>query len=157
MQFRPFLFALVILAGCSAPPPPEDPDFGVRTDETPPGATPGTCWGKMIYPAVIETVTEQTESAPARYRTVSKQRIVEPRKEEWFETPCPDQFTSEFHASVQRALKVRGAYRGPLTGKFDTRTRAAIRNYQKARGLDSGILALKTARDLGLVAIEIEE
>lgn len=35
-----------------------------------------------------------------------------------------------------------------------TRTRAAVRRYQKPQGLDSGILSLAAARKLGLVALE---
>jgi peptidoglycan hydrolase-like protein with peptidoglycan-binding domain len=33
---------------------------------------------------------------------------------------------------------------------MDARTRSAVRAYQKARGLDSGLLALETAQRLGL-------
>lgn len=142
-----------------------EPDVVQLQQAQPPGAAPGTCWGKSISPAVVETVTEQILLQPAEvgvdghvlqpaiYRTETLQRIVRERRETWFEAPCPDLLTSEFIASVQRALAARGIYRGRITGIMDAKTRAAIRRYQEPQGLDSGILALETARQLGLVAV----
>ena len=135
----------------------------------PPGAAPGTCWGKIETPAVIETVTEQilvqpaevlvdgTVVSPAAYKTVTRQAIVQERQVTWFETPCAAALTPEFVASLQRALQARGHYRGAITGVMDARTRAAVRRYQAPEGLDSGILSLAAARRLGLVAIEIPD
>lgn len=144
---------------------PPDTRAPVDLAETPPGAPPGTCWDKEVRPAVIETVTEQVEIAPARrdnagrviaparYATETRQVIVSERELRWIETACRDVLTPDLVASLQRALAVRGAYRGPVTGALDPRTRAAIRRHQAARGLDSEILALDTLRDLGLVAV----
>lgn len=145
-----------------------EPDVIASGGQTPPGAPPGTCWGKSVSPAVVETVTEQilvqppevsTDGSvvqPAIYKTETLQRIVKERRETWFEAPCPSLLTEEFIASVQRALQVRKFYRGRISGVMDARTRAAIRRYQSAQGLDSGILALETARQLGLVAVKRE-
>ncbi|MFB9150870.1 peptidoglycan-binding domain-containing protein [Roseovarius ramblicola] len=133
--------------------------------EAPPGAPPGTCWGRQVSPAVVETVTEQVQTAPAvtapdgrviapaRYATETRQAIVEERRVRWIETPCPAVQTPDFIASLQRALIARALHTGPVTGRTDKRTRAAIRRYQAARGLDSDILSLKSARELGLVAL----
>ena len=44
-----------------------------------------------------------------------------------------------------------------MTGRMDGRTRSAIRRYQAARGLDSDIFALDSARALGLVALPRSE
>jgi len=144
-----------------------EPEVTRRVQEAPPGAAPGTCWGKHVTPAVIETVTEQvmlqpaeihvdgTVTRPAVYKTETVQRIVRERRETWFETPCDTELTPEFLASLQRALAVRGLYNGPVTGRMDARTRAAVRRYQKPQGLDSGILSLAAARKLGLVAVDI--
>ncbi|WP_050931625.1 peptidoglycan-binding domain-containing protein [Aestuariivita boseongensis] len=171
---RPFLRPAAVsalmaaaLAGCSAAPVPDvqalrEPDLAFMTQVAPPGAAPGTCWGKTTSPAVIETVTEQvllqpaqvstdgTVITPAIYKTETQQRIVKERKETWFETPCAAEMTPEFIASVQRALTVRKLYSGPVTGEMDARTRAAIRRFQSPQGLDSGILSLAAARQLGL-------
>jgi len=129
-----------------------------------PGAEEGSCWGKHVSPAEIETVTHQIllqpaevrsdgqVSAPAVYKTETTQAIVQERKELWFETPCAEELTPEFVASVQRALKARNLYRGAITGYIDARTRRAVRKYQAPQGLDSGILSLAAARKLGLSA-----
>ncbi|KPA21357.1 hypothetical protein shim_20590 [Shimia sp. SK013] len=169
--------ALLATAGCeeTISDPPylavwSEPEI-VRAEDprAPPNARPGSCWGRDVTPAVLETVTEQimvqppevladgTVTSPGIFRTEQQQRIVKERRETWFETPCPHIWTEEFTASVQRALKVRGLFFGPVTGIHDARTRAAIRRYQKAGGLDSVILSLESARRLGLVAVEREE
>ncbi|WP_297772485.1 peptidoglycan-binding domain-containing protein [uncultured Roseovarius sp.] len=139
------------------------------TAERPPGAPPGTCWGKTDTPALIETVTEQVQLSPAEtdasgrvtrpatYATETRQAILQERVTTWFETPCRDVRTPDFVASVQRALAARDLYRGPITTRMDTRTRAAIQRYQAPRGLDSGTLSLDSARNLGLVAAQLPE
>jgi len=151
------------LAACQPMPPAGRAPADLA--EAPPGALPGTCWARQVSPAVIETVTEQVEIAPARrdsagrviepahYSTETRQVIVSERALRWIETPCRDTLTPELIASLQRALAVRGTYRGPVTGTLDPRTRAAIRRHQAARGQDSDILALDTLRDLGLVPV----
>ncbi len=142
----------------------------VRAEDAnaPPNARPGSCWGRDVTPAVLETVTEQimvqppevladgTVITPGIFRTEQLQRIIKERRETWFETPCPQIWTVEFTSSVQRALKVRGLFFGSITGNLDSRTRAAIRRYQKAGGLDSSILSMESARRLGLIAVERE-
>jgi hypothetical protein len=142
-----------------------EPEVTRMTQVAPPGAEPGTCWGKEITPAIIETVTEQvilqpaevrgdgTVTRPAIYKTETNQRIMRERRETWFQTPCPSEMTPEFIASIQRALTVRTVYSGPVNGQMDARTRAAIRRFQAPLGLDSGILSLAAARKLGLVSV----
>lgn len=142
----------------------DEPDLVHTRAAPPPGAEEGSCWGKHVTPAEIETVTHQimmqpaevrsdgSVSAPAIYKTETTQAIVRERRELWFETPCAQELTPEFVSSLQRALKVRGHYRGPVTGYIDVRTRRAVRLYQAPQGLDSGILSLAAARKLGLSA-----
>lgn len=144
----------------------KEPKLHYTTGQAPPGAKPGSCWGRSTAPAVIETVTEQillqpaevladgTVTKPAVYKSETLQKIVKERRETWFETPCAQDLTLEFISSLQRALKARKLFRGSITGELDARTRAAIRRYQEPQGLDSGILALETGRQLGLVAVE---
>lgn len=166
----PRLICLVLalaLAACQTTPSGPDPlSF---TAESPPGAPPGTCWGKIDTPAVIETVTEQQQLTPegtdatgrvlrpATYATVTRQAILRERVTTWFETPCADVMTPDFIASVQRALAARGLYTGAVTGRLDARTRAAIALYQAPLGLESERLSLDSARRLGLVATPISE
>ncbi|GAA6208287.1 hypothetical protein NBRC116601_15800 [Cognatishimia sp. WU-CL00825] len=169
------LFATAIVLGLNActiasVAPPDlaafnEPDIVQRFEKGPPGARPGSCWGKSVSPAIFETVTEQillqpaeilsdgSVLTPAVYKTETVQRIVRERRETWFETPCLDVLTIDFTESLQRALKARKYYRGSISGNMDAKTRAAIRRYQNEQGLNSGILALETARQLGLVAV----
>ncbi len=162
---------IAALAACSPASTPDvqalgKPDQAFLTQVTPPTAAPGTCWGKTTSPAVIETVTEQVivrpaqiasdgaVIAPAIYKTETQQKIVRERQDAWFQTLCETEMTPEFIASVQRALAARTLYYGPITGEMDARTRAAVRRYQNAQGLDSGILSLAAARKLGLARVE---
>jgi len=141
-----------------------EPDLSYGHGPPPPGTDPSACYGKDVSPAVIETVTDQILLQPAEidaegrvlypavYKTETRQAIVKERREIWFETPCAEVLTPEFVASLQRALKVRGVYRGPVTGAMTGWTRRAVRAYQRDQGLDSAILSMAAARQLGLVA-----
>lgn len=135
------------------------------TGDTPPARPEGACWERAVTPAVIETVTEQVLATPERkapdgaviepasFRTETRQRIVTERSEVWFETPCEGVMDVEFVATLQRALKARGLFTAPLTGMLDAPTRAAIRAWQRPLGLDSDVLALASARAMGIVAV----
>lgn len=172
---RAAALAGLLLAGCTGAPVPDAPTRGDFSAEVidlkgrpgPPAKPEGACWQADTRPAVIETVTEQVliraetrdssgkVIAPAVFGTETRQRIVQDRGTVWFRSPCPEEFTPEFIATVQRALKARGLYLLPLTGSLDPETRAAIGRYQRARGLDSDHLSLAGARDLGLVAADL--
>ncbi|NUH66114.1 peptidoglycan-binding protein [Sulfitobacter sp. S0837] len=162
------MLACAGLAACetgSTVAPPPEPGVLEATRNGPAGAAEGSCWGRTVSPAVIETVTEQVQLQPAKvnpdgsiakppvYKTETRQEIVKARVDNWFETPCPDVLTPEFNKSLQRALQARSYYHGPITGEMDAATRRAVQRYQSQRGPDSGVLALKTARDLGLIAV----
>ena len=103
----------------------------------PENTTDGVCWGKGTTPALVETVTEQvlvraagpvtgpspdgaptykTVQSPAVYATRTQQKIITPRADFWFEVPCPAQMDQGFIATLQRALKSRGLFRGTVTG-----------------------------------------
>ena len=162
--------AAVLLAACTATPDAADngPDIVQSLAEAPPGAAPGTCWGKIVTPAIIETVTEQVmvtpaeapadgTPAPATFETETRQQIVTERQVTWFETPCRADLPPDFIASLQRALKARSLYRGPVSGTANAQTRAAVRAFQREDGLDSGMLSLASARKLGLAPVELPE
>lgn len=129
-----------------------------------PAETDGICWASDTTPAVIETITEQVlinaelrDSAgnvtrPAEFETKTAQRLVQDRAMVWFAAPCASEMTVDFIASLQRALKARGRYLNAVTGLYDADTGEAVRKLQAERGLDSPVLALETAVDLGLVS-----
>jgi hypothetical protein len=168
--------ALAMLgAGCGGPSA-GSPDTGVAADlsaelvrprgDGPPPGPHGACWQADLKPAVIETVTEQVLVTPevigadgavetaATFRSETRQRIVEERETVWFRTPCPAEFTVDFIATLQRALKARGLYLLPLSGRMDAPTRNAIRRFQAPLGLDSDHLSLAGARRLGIVSAD---
>lgn len=167
---------MTILAGCQGGPVPKAPGQVDLTREVvrltqpgPPTRPEGACWESDVTPAVIETVTEQvlvTEEerdatgrvvTPATYRTDTRARMVRDREEVWFRAPCPGDVTVDFVASLQRALKARGYYLLPLTGVLDAGTRDAVRRFQADRGLDSPLLSLAAARELGLLPKALDE
>ncbi|EEW25695.1 peptidoglycan-binding domain-containing protein [Rhodobacter ferrooxidans] len=164
------LLCLLALAACQSAATPEAPgraDLAAElTRRSPPPAEDGVCWASDVTPAVIETVTEQVmqpaepardgkPARPASFRTVTRQQIVQDREEVWFRTPCDAEMTVDFIATLQRALKARGLYRTTLTGVMDDPTRDAIRRFQAPLGLDSPLLSLAAARDLGIVATDL--
>lgn len=166
---------LMVVSACqtAVPPAPRTSDLSreiIRLDRPGPPTRPeGACWESDVTPAVIETVTEQVVVTPetraedgsvltqATYRTDTRTRIVQDRQEVWFRAPCPVDYTVDFVASLQRALKARGFYLLPLTGELDAGTRDAVRRYQAERGLDSPRLSLAAARELGLLPTALEE
>jgi hypothetical protein len=129
----------------------------------------GRCWGRLVTPAVIETVTEQIMVqpaqiasdgallAPAAFRTVTRQRILRERRVQEFEAICPEALTPDFAATLQRAMLARGDLAGPVTFTIDRRTEQAIRRLQARAGLDTAVLARATAIELGLVPLRPEE
>ena len=135
-------------------------------DVPPPPAAEGACWTSDVTPAIIETVSEQVIAtaavtdadgrvlSPATYATSSHQRILRDRQTVHIRTPCPEDVTPDFVASVQRALKARGYYLAPVTGTLDPSTREAVRRFQEPLGLDSPELSLEAARRLGIVAAD---
>lgn len=161
------LGAMLAAAGCDRRAPfeaiePEPIDLTAPPSDSPEA---GACSATEDSPAVIETVTEQVVEKPAEYtadgtllfpaviRTETHQSIVAPRRPLRFETLCDDQLTPDLLRSLQRALKARKLYSGPVNGEMTEDTRAAIRAYQAPQGLDSATLSLGAARQLGLVAM----
>lgn len=140
-----------------------------KTGDAPPAGPEGVCWASDTTPAVIETTTEQVLIAPelrdeagnvirpASYRSETQQRMLHEREEVWFQSPCPEEMTVDFIATLQRALKARGLYLLPLTGEMDAPTREAIRRFQAERGLDSPVLSLAAAQELGIVATALDQ
>lgn len=139
-----------------------------KQGSAPPTEGADICWADDVTPAIIETVTEQVLVSPeqrtpegaviaaAVFQSASSQRIVQDRRAVWFRTPCPAEMTLEFVATLQRALKARGYYRGDLTGQLDAQTRHAIRQFQEPLGLDSERLSLAAAQRLGISATEFK-
>ena len=167
--FVPALAAALFLAACAENPVVTSSNIDpISLATAPPGAAPGTCWGKTVTPAVVETVTRKVLLQPAQissdgrvqappiYKDETQQMVIKPRRDTWYEVPCAAELTPDFIASLQRALTARGHYRGPVTGEMDGRTRDAVQRYQKGEGLNSKTLSVAAARKLGLIAVARE-
>jgi hypothetical protein len=176
MNVRLILGCALALAACDQPRVAAPVTTGqtiaqitLKPGQEPPVDAGSTCWGKDITPAVIETVTEQvvvTDEVrdeagniltPASYKTNTHQRMVQDTREVWFRAPCPDSQSVAFIASLQRALKARALYLAPVTGEMNAETAEAIRRFQADRGLDSPVLSLVAAQELGLLATDISQ
>lgn len=161
------ILLLVILALTACDPAPIRSEIdNVRNRFGPPDPIPGACYARGITPAILETVTSQVQEAPAvlapdgrvispaRFRTETSTRIVEPRGENWFQIPCALRDRDpDFIMQIQRALQARGFYDGDINGFYDVPTRTAVRAFQDQRGLESGTLSTESAIALGLVAV----
>lgn len=159
------MIGAVLLGGCvGSLDRPQDIAFvPLPKGETPPVVI-GQCWASDVTPAVIETVTEQVQTRPERrdstgniirpaeFQTKTAQNLVQDRQTVWFRAPCRGDMTVAFIASLQRALKARGRFPNAVTGVYDSPTAEAVRKLQAERGLDSAVLSLDAARDLGLAA-----
>jgi hypothetical protein len=173
MTLRFLLGCVLALSACDQPrvAAPVTSGQSIAQITLKPGQRPptgeGACWGKDTTPAVIETVTEQVVvsdeirdesgkvTTPASYRTDTHQRMVQDTREVWFRSPCPESQTVTFTASLQRALKARALYLAPVTGQMNAETAEAVRRFQAERGLDSPVLSLAAAQELGLLATDI--
>lgn len=161
------LLAAFALAACQSGQPVAQ-DMAQRADTVQPtlsGAARAGCWATDMIPAQAAPLLEEVVITPAR--TDAQGRVTEPAVTAWrermvetgapeerlFAVPCPEVMNAEFIFALQRALSVRGLYSGSVTGEMDSATRQAVRAWQRPQGLDSGVLSLDAARQLGLVAI----
>ena len=169
------VFGVWVLAGCTPGQNagPARTDLAIElvrlTGPGPPKGPDAACWASDTTPAIIETVTEQVVTgeelrdaagvvvAPASFETKTFQRMVQDREEVWFRAPCAADVTVNFVATLQRALKARGIYLQPVTGVVDAATSDAIRRFQAARGLDSPVLSLAAAKELGISATDRDD
>jgi hypothetical protein len=158
-----YIFPILLLTACTpaTAPAPDNVLIDMGKIET---AAGGRCFANDTAPAIIETVTLQEideaelrdadgrVTRPASFRTVTRQNIIRERMDIRFETLCPQNYSGDLVATLQRALRVRGFYAGQINGTLDAATGAAIQQFQRPDGLDSPLLGLQTARSLGLVA-----
>lgn len=102
---------------------------------------PDRCWAEQTAPVPKAQTIRQSrpEDTPAS-------------RDVWFEVPCADDMTPNFATTLQRALKSRGLYDGVVDGVMGGGTRKAVHKYQVAHGLDSDVLSMGTARQLGVIA-----
>ena len=110
----------------------------------------------MDYKIVAKQMKTQNEryvdiETPATYKTVQKRVLVEKGGvQQWREILCANQLTSARIASIQQALKNAGYNPGPIDDVFGAQTKAALMEYQRAKGLPLGNLNIETLNSLGV-------
>ncbi|PVH29776.1 peptidoglycan-binding domain-containing protein [Pararhodobacter oceanensis] len=108
------------------------------------------CWATDRVPALTETQFVATGPDGAR---APQDVVLRPAEERLFAVPCPAQMDAGFTETLQRALSARGLYTGAITGEMDAQTSDAVRRFQAPQGLNSAILSLEGAQQLGLVTL----
>jgi len=111
-------------------------------------------------PAVYKTVKVKKMVAvpkeiiiaiPAEYQTVTKTELVTEGRMEWREILCETNVSADFIKKFQIALKKAGHNPGPIDGVIGSETVAAMKAYQKEKGLAVGALTYNTIQSLGIV------
>mgnify|MGYP001798540307 FL=1 len=157
------LFAACLTA-CASEPVADAPLDLLAQRGTPDDAPEGSCWHNAGTPALIETterkilVRQASISAdgktrfPAEYRVEVEERTIRPQADDWVQIVCPKLLTQDFISAIQRALKARGYYDGPATGRLDSATRQSVRRFQLTQGRDLEKVTQTLTETLGLTA-----
>lgn len=100
---------------------------------------------KMVSPP-----QERKIPIPAEYQTVTKTEQVTDGRMEWREILCETNASPDFIKRFQAALSRAGHDPGPVDGIIGSRTQAAMKAYQKQKGLAVGALTYETMKSLGI-------
>ncbi|MDE0850814.1 peptidoglycan-binding protein [Yoonia sp.] len=169
-----FLLSAVMLAlvsGCTAPaqatsPTLRTPVQNLITEGEIETTATGQCFARTAPPTRIRIIGEQilvtpgikgddgTFTSPPIFRNQTRPITEVIGQGTRFETLCPPEYTRERVATLQRALKARLAYGGPITSVLDSETRAAIQALQAAQGFDSPLIERGIAEKFGIVSLD---
>jgi len=69
---------------------------------------------------------------------------------EWRPVLCKTNMTRDIVQRIQVALKKAGHNPGPIDGVLGRSTMAAVRSYQRAKGLATGGITMSTLESLGV-------
>lgn len=158
---------LTLVLGCTTPPPttPTAVQNVITEGEIEATAT-GQCFARTSPPTLTRILEEQilitpgikgddgTFTSPPIFRNQTRPVTETIGQGTRFETLCPPEYTPERVATLQRALKARLAYNGPITSVLDAGTRAAIRALQSVQGFDSPLIQRGIAETLGIVSLD---
>lgn len=116
---------------------------------------------EIVIPAVYKTVyvKELVEPAkvqkieiPPKYDYVTKRVKVKDEQFLWVKVLCKDNMTKDTIVKLQKALKSKGYYRGPIDGIYGPLTQEAVVNFQRDNNIPitPGAVTLKTLQLLGI-------
>lgn len=115
---------------------------------------------ERTIPAVYRTEVIKTVQRPGRvkiithpavYRTVDRPALIRPAGAGWALVVCGGILHPAFMARVQESLIAAGYDAGAPDGSGNAQTYAALRQYQRDRGLAQGQLTVESARALGVL------
>ena len=113
-----------------------------------------------VIPAAYETKSKQVVKSaattreidvPAEYATITKRKLTRAGGvTEWKEVLCDSKVTPYTVRQIQAALKSRGYDAGPEDNVMGSRTKSALTQFQKDKGLPVGQLNIETLKALGV-------
>ena len=115
---------------------------------------------EVVIPAEYKTVKKQIELSPpaerripiaAEYTTVTRQVKTSDAHMKWVPIDCKTRaplYDRDTTLALQQALKDRGFDPGPVDGIFGSRTRAAMEDFQRTNGIDTGVFDEATRKAL---------
>jgi hypothetical protein len=162
---------------CLVEVPPEYKVVKKRVQKTPPSVRETVIpavYETVRRRVVVEPATTRSIEIPAKYKTVKVRKLVEKPKErridipaeyqevtdrvlvsegqlEWRPILCETNTTPDVVRKLQSALRKAGHNPGSIDGVLGRSTMAAVNAYQKANGLASGQLTIKTLKRLNVI------
>jgi len=100
---------------------------------------------KLIQPATTRTIP-----IPATYKTVTKKKKIAEGYAKWVPIVCQTSINTTMIREVQKALKNKGFYHGPIDGVWGAESKAAMRAFQRANGLPVAGLSMASMEALGV-------
>ncbi len=115
---------------------------------------------KVVIPAEYKTVkvrklvadaSSRVIEIPAEYVDVPTRSMVKEGHVEWRPVLCDTNITPDVVRQLQTALNNAGHSPGTIDGIVGAQTLRAVQSYQKAKGLPTGGLTIKTLESLGVI------
>jgi len=88
---------------------------------------------------------------PEEYEDITKTVKVSEGKMEWRPVLCETNLTPEVITSIQNALRDAGYYKGPIDGAIGSQSIAALKSYQRDKGMAEGGLTIESLKELGVI------
>ncbi len=93
---------------------------------------------------LIEPASAETVKIEPKYKWVTQKILVKPGKYDWVRVLCKTNMSKDKIITLQKELKRRGYYKGPIDGIFGPLTYQAVINFQKDNNLARGALTCET-------------
>jgi lysozyme family protein len=103
-----------------------------------------------IVSELVRDAQKKIIKIPATYQKVSKREKISDGRVEWRQILCETNTTPGVISRLQAALKKAGHNPGRMDGVLGIETMSAVKSYQRAKGLPSGQLTIKTLKSLGV-------